>query len=186
MYSRLFSVDQPEDLTVNLWESYFPHVHTQRPARSYTLSKRRLLPHLSHHSNPISLIYMVTTAFLVLLGHVCSKSQPAEQRLDNLWWFRAEERPQAWIWNTTELEGTSSTFPLLHEWVCNHHPHEQASTSLPLQNIFFLHCICKQTHLHSGTDCILTAFLGCFVSLKENAIPITQFWFAKFHIEMNA
>ena len=95
-------------------EAAFAHVHTHRPVRSRTLNKRRLLPHFSP-SQQLSCTYMSVTAFFALLGPTCYNGWPAEQRSDNLWWLRAEERPPLGMYSSTGWEGTGSIFPLLHE-----------------------------------------------------------------------
>lgn len=69
----------------------------------------------------------VSQPFFVLLGPRCYNGWPTEQRLDNLCWLRAEERPWLSRYSSTGQEGTSSIFPFLHEWACNHHPQQQPS-----------------------------------------------------------
>lgn len=77
-----------------------PHVHTRRPVRSHTMNKR-LQPHFSHHSSCILCIYMSATAFFILLGPTRCNGWPAEQRLENPWQLRAEERPWLGICSST-------------------------------------------------------------------------------------
>ena len=110
--------------TVPLSKLLFPmYAHTDLPGLKHWIREKSCL--IFPITAAVSHAFTWVSQSFFLLGPACYNGWPEEQRLDNLWWLRAEERPWLGIYSSTGQEGTGSLFCSLHEWACNHRPCQQ-------------------------------------------------------------